>query len=133
MEWTERHDVMLATKILVSEPLKYKKRSVNKDKAWSTIADAFNSCLDLQLEVSQQSVRGKFALIQGKYKKKVSKDEKSSETSMEVTELDQLIEEITEKELAAEEIRAGNDNRGRIDADQAKAEEARKKAMERTV
>lgn len=49
---------------------------------------------------------------------------------MEVTGLDHLIEEITEKEMAAKEMRAINDNRGKIDTDQAKAEETRKKATE---
>ena len=47
-----------------------------------------------------------------------------------MTEIDILIEEIT-KEKAAEETTGWNDHRGKIDADRAKAEEARKRAMER--
>lgn len=69
MEWTERHDIVLAREILVSEPFKYKKGSIDKGKAWFIIADPLNSCLDLQFKVSQRSVRERFALIQEKYKK----------------------------------------------------------------
>lgn len=130
MEWTERHDLILAREILVSEPFRFKKGSVDKGKVWSAIGEALNSSLDLQFKVTQRSVRERFALIQEKYKKKNSKDERSSGTSMELTGLDKLIEEITEKEKAVEEMR-GCDNTGRIDADRAKAEEVRKRAMER--
>ena len=56
--------------------------------------------------------------------------ERSTGTSIEITELDQLIEEITEKEKAVEEMRGCSD-RGKIDADRGKAEEVRKRAMER--
>ena len=66
MEWTERHDIILAREILVSEPFKFKKGSVDKGKAWSTIADSLNSSLDLIFKVSQRSVRKRFALIQDK-------------------------------------------------------------------
>ncbi len=100
-------------------------------KSWSTIADTLNSSLDLHFKVCQRSVRERFALIQEKYKRKNSRDEGSSGTYMEVTELDQLIEEITEKEMEVTEMRGCNDNRGKNDADGAKAEEARKTAMER--
>ena len=103
---------------------------MDKGKAWSTIADSLNSSLDLIFKVSQRSVRERFALIQDKYRRKNSKDERSSRTSILMTELDILIEEITEKEKAAEETRGWNDHRGKIDADRAKAEEARKRAME---
>lgn len=46
-------------------------------------------------------------------------------------QLDELIEEITEKERAAEENRGNDENMRKLETDRAKAEEARKKAMER--
>ena len=131
MEWTERHDTFLAREVLVSEPYRFKKGSVDKGKAWSAIADRLNSSLDLLFRVSQRSVRERFALIQDKFIKKNHRDERSSGTSIIMTEIDQLIEEVTEKEKAAEETRGVNENRGKIEADRAKAEEARKRAMER--
>ena len=88
MEWTERHDIILSREILISEPFTFKKGSVNKGKAWSTIADNLNCSLDLMFKVTQRSVRERFALCQDKYKRKISKDERSSGTSMLMTELD---------------------------------------------
>ncbi len=91
MGWTERHGIILSREILVSERFRYKKGSVDKGKAWSNIADALNSPLDLKFKVSQRSMRESFVLTREKYKKKNSKDERSSGTSEELTELDELI------------------------------------------
>lgn len=52
MEWTERHDAILARETLMLKPFKFKKGSVGKGDAWSFIADAFNITLELQLRVS---------------------------------------------------------------------------------
>ena len=131
MEWTEKHDVILCREILVTEPFMFKKGSVDKGKVWTEVADSLNSCRELQFKVKQRSVRERFALLQAKYKTKNSKDERSSGTSEEVSELDVLIQEITEKENAADENRGSEDGRKKIEADRAKAEEVRKKAMER--
>lgn len=131
MEWTEKHDVLLCREILLTEPYRYKKGSVDKGKAWSTIADTLNCSQDLKFKVTQRSVRERFTLIQVKYKARNNKDEKSSGTSAETTELDDLIEEITEKERAAEENKWSDENMRKLETDRAKAEEARKRAMER--
>lgn len=76
-------------------------------------------------------MRDRFTLIQVKYKARNNKDEKSSGTSIKTTELDDLIEEITEKERAAEEDRGSDENMKTLETDRAKAEEAKKRAMER--
>ncbi|XP_073721214.1 uncharacterized protein [Misgurnus anguillicaudatus] len=131
MEWKEQHDVLLCREILLTEPYRYKKGSVDKGKAWSTIADTLNCSQDHKFRVTQRSVRERFSLIQTKYKTKNNKDEKSSGTSAEITELDELIEEITEKERAAEENKTSDESTRKLEMDRAKAEEARKKAMER--
>ena len=110
MEWTERHDIILSREILISEPFTFKKGSVDKGKAWSTIADSLNSSLDLIFKVSQRSVRERFALIQDKYRRKNSKDERSSGTSIVMTELDILIEEITKEKAAEWILYGGNGN-----------------------
>ena len=38
MEWTEKHDVVLCREVLVVEPFKFKKGSVEKGKVWTEIA-----------------------------------------------------------------------------------------------
>lgn len=58
-----------------------------------------NSCLGLQFKVSQWSARKRFDLRRNIKRRSVRT--RSSCISMEVTELDQLIEEISEKEMAA--------------------------------
>lgn len=97
MEWKEQHDVLLCREILLTEPYRYKKGSVDKGKAWSSIADTLNCSQEPKFRVMQRSLRERFNLIQTKYKARNNKDEKSSGTSAEITEHDELIEEITER------------------------------------
>ena len=93
MEWTEKRDVVLCREVLVVEPFKFKKGSVEKGKVWTEIAASLNSCRELKFRVTQKSVRERFSLLEAKFKSKNSKDEKISGTSAEITELDVLIEQ----------------------------------------
>lgn len=56
-------------------------------------------------------MRERFSDIQKEYLKKNRKDERSSGTLIDITEQDQLLEEITEKEKAAEENREYDKNK----------------------
>lgn len=56
-------------------------------------------------------MRERFSDIQKEYLKKNRTDERSSGTSIDITEQDQLLEEITEKEKAAEENREYDKNK----------------------
>lgn len=58
-----------------------------------------------------RSVRERFGDIQKEYLKKNRTDERSCGTSIDITEQDQLLEEITEKEKAAEENREYDKNK----------------------
>lgn len=58
-----------------------------------------------------RSMRERFGDIQKDYLKKNRTDERSSGTSIDITEQDQLLEEITEKEKAAEENREYDKNK----------------------
>lgn len=57
-----------------------------------------------------RSVRERFTRIPKQYIKRNWQDEQSSGTSNEVTERDVLLEEITDKEKAAEEYKKKNDS-----------------------
>ncbi|KAL7388321.1 hypothetical protein ABVT39_011495 [Epinephelus coioides] len=118
MEWTEA-SILLCREILVTEPFKHKKGSVERGKMWNRVAESLNSCQELHFKVTQRAVREKFVALQGKFKSDNQKDEMSSGTSKDVTELELLIEEITEKEQAAEENRGGEDSMKKIEADRA--------------
>ena len=56
-------------------------------------------------------MRERFGDIQKEYLKKNRTDERSSGTSIDITEQDQLLEEITEKEKAAEGNREYDKNK----------------------
>lgn len=56
-------------------------------------------------------MRERFGDIQKEYLKKNRTDERSSGTLIDITEQDQLLEEITEKEKAAEENREYDKNK----------------------
>ena len=58
-----------------------------------------------------RSMRERFGDIQKEYLTKNRTDERSSGTSIDITEQDQLLEEITEKEKAAEENREYDKNK----------------------
>ena len=114
---------MLCREILYEDPFQFKKGSPDRGEVWSKIARALNSC---KAEIRQ----GEFTLLQIKYKETNGKDEASSGTSRQVSELDQLLEDIIEKEKDGEESRnvvsPQKDDQGRE-----KAENMRKTAMER--
>ena len=130
MEWSDGHDVMLCREILYEDPFQFKKGSPNRGEVWSKIARALNSCTELNFNVKQRSVRERFTLLQVKYKETNRKDEAGSGTSRQVSELDQLLEDITEKEKDSEESR-NVVNAKKDDQDREKAENIRKTAMER--
>lgn len=131
MDWTEKHDIYLCREVLVVEPFRFRKGSVEKGKLWSNISESLNASTELRFKVNQRGVRERFMLLQTKYQQKNRADEQSSGTCDEMTELDVLLEEIGEKEQVAEENMAKNNNNKKLDADRAKAEETRRVAMER--
>ena len=130
MEWSDGHDVMLCREILYEDPFQFKKGSPDRGEVWFKIARALNSCTELKFNVKQRSVRERFTLLQVKYKETNRKDEAGSGTSRQVSELDQLLEDITEKEKDSEESR-NVVNAKKDDQDREKAENIRKTAMER--
>ena len=129
MDWTEEKDVYLCREIIVREPFKYKKGSVDKGRIWTEIADSLNSCKELQFKVTQRSVRERFSLIQSRFQKQTREEIASSGTAPDVTELDVLLEEIGEKEKIAEEI--NETAKKKAETDRGRAEQIRDKAMKR--
>ena len=131
MEWSESHDLALCGEVLLLEPFKYPKRSKERGEIWGQIALNLNSVNSPKFKVSKRSVRDRFTMLQTKYKEKI-KEERASGIDCEETQLDAALEEITEKERAANLER--NDKAGvmnkKIETERASAEEVRKQAME---
>ena len=119
MEWSEAHDILLCREIRFKEPYQHRKGSSDRGKVWSEIAESLNGSAEPTFKVTQRSVRERYNLLQAKYKKKMAAEESSTGTSPVPTEVDILLEEITEKELAAEESRGCPGQSQRNQADKA--------------
>ena len=103
MEWTENHDVILCREILVSEPYKFKPRTLERGKVWDEIAERLNNIKDQKFKVSKRSIREHFQLLLSKFKTKMKTEQRASGTArVEDTEVDKAMEEIYEKWEASE-------------------------------
>ena len=130
MEWKEEHDLLLCREILVSQPFKFKERTVERGKIWDEIANRLNNCQTLKFRVNKRSVRERFKLIKEKFKRKIQEEEKASGIDVEpVSELEQALEDICalEESLPAEVM---DSKQAKTEANKLKAEEIRQKPME---
>ena len=126
MEWTEEHDNCLCQEILVLEPFKYKKGSISRGQIWEKIADNLNSLKIPRFKVSKRAVRERYTLLSEKFKAKMKDEEKASGIECDLSEVEKALEEIAEKEVAAEDT-VENDKKK---VDNAKAVEMRNRALE---
>ena len=101
MKWTVEHDLTLCGEVLLQEPFKHPKNSKERGEVWSNIAVNLNSLKNPSFKVSKRSVRDRLTLLQTKYKGKIREEEKASGIDCEETPLVAAIEEILEKEKAA--------------------------------
>jgi hypothetical protein len=130
MEWKEEHDVLLCREILISQPFKFKERTVERGKIWDQIANQLNTCQTLKFRVNKRSVRERFKLIKEKFKRKIQEEENASGIDVEpASELEQALEDICalEESLPAE---VTDSKQAKAKANKLKAEEIRQKAME---
>ncbi|CAH3114323.1 unnamed protein product [Pocillopora meandrina] len=111
MYWTKAHDTLLCREVLALEPYKHKKGSNEAGKIWTDIAQSLKNCQQLKFKLkfkqnlSQRTVRERFSLLQTRYKEKEREETRASGISPEQDELNVLLEEIAEREKAAEENR----------------------------
>ena len=80
MEWKEEHNILLCREILVSQPFKFKERTVERGKIWDEIDNRLHNCQTLKFHVYKQSVRERFKLIKEKFTCKIQEEEKASGT-----------------------------------------------------
>ena len=85
--------------------------------------------LIIKFKVSKRSVRDRLTLLQQKYKAKMTMEEAASGLDCEETKLDKALEEIIEKEKAANDARGLQDDNKK--AEKAATEEQRNRAVER--
>ena len=103
---------------------------MDRGKLWSGIADHLNDVYTVKFTVKQKSVREHFNLMLEKFKAKHRNEAKLSGVNVEDSELDVLIEEISEKREKAETKDICFTSKQKAEADRAAVEEIRKKACE---
>ena len=70
MEWTDAHDIQLGREVLVSEPFRFKPRTVERGKVCQEIANRLNENRLIHFRVTKRSTREDFSLLLEKFKAK---------------------------------------------------------------
>ena len=132
MSWTEEKDVLFCREILVSKLFNTKKSSPERGQVWNDIADNLCQLQQPTFRVNQKSVRDHYNKLVMGYKRKMRDELNASGISPEEREIDKLLEEIVEKEMAleAEKENIDNENNRRMQAEKVAADDMRRKAME---
>ena len=99
----------MCREVLDIEPYQFKLRSTERGKAWETISSHLNATSHPKFRVTPRSVRDRYNLLTKKFQVRLNREERASGISDENSELDNLLEEILEKEKAAKE-RLDNDD-----------------------
>ena len=128
MEWKEQHDNCLCQEILVLEPFKYKNESISRGQIWE------KNCIQSEraglkiprFKVSKRAVRERYTLLSEKFKVKMKDEEKASGIECDLSEVEKALEEIAEKEVAAEDTMENDKKK----VDNAKSVEMRNRALE---
>lgn len=132
MSWTEEKDVLFCREILVSKLFNTKKSSPERGQVWNDIADKLCQLQQPIFRVNQKSVRDHYNKLVVGYKRKMRDELNASGISPEQNEIDKLLEEIVEKEVAqeVEKENTDNENNRRMEVERVAADDVRRKAME---
>ena len=57
MEWSSKHDIFLCTEILITEPFKFRKGSLDRGRLWTVVANNLNRIEEVHFNVKQRGVR----------------------------------------------------------------------------
>ena len=107
MDWTNGHDVVLCREVLVVDPFQAKKKTIQRAKLWQTVANNL-VVLDhpkFKSTLSKRCVQDRCMLLCDKQKKRVRAELAATGISPPHTELDDLLEEIIQKDELSEETR----------------------------
>ena len=123
MVWTDEKD-----ELLCQEPYKFKARQKERGNVWKIIANNLNIMADEKFAVDQSAVRERFTLIAEKFEKKIKEQENASEIApLELSELEQALEEMKSRMKEAQHEVDANDSK--TGDDKRKAEDIRQKAL----
>jgi len=134
MVWSALHDEMLCREILVVDPFTgTKKSTVARGTKWEEVAQNLNKIQEVYFKVDKRAVRDRYNLLSKELRTKLKTEERESGIETDMTEVEVALEELIEKEDAAETEQRVVDNQKKMkdSQDRENAENIRKKAMER--
>jgi len=98
MNWTKERDILLCREILVVNPYTTPKSSTERGNLWGTISGNLNSIDEPRFVVDRRSVRDHLAILIKHFNRRIKDEEKQSDISPEIFEVDQAIMEIIDME-----------------------------------
>lgn len=128
MKWTEVHDIFFLKEIFQFQPWQHKKGSVERGEVWESLACHLGRLSDPKFRVTQRAVRDRYLLLERRYRKKVSEDEKASGTSPEPSKVDTMMEDIVS--LFEEADKLNDSKKRKIQEEALQAEEMRNTSLE---
>ncbi|XP_068737652.1 uncharacterized protein [Montipora capricornis] len=134
MYWTSEHDILLCREVVSDNPYKTRKGSSQRSEIWDRIANTLNTCSKPVFAVDNRSVRDHVGILINRIKKKLRAEERSSGIAPpELTELENLVEEILALEETADAEMKEDDEcvKGKAEKERAKATYMRLKALEK--
>ena len=134
MTWSTVHDEMLCREKLVVDPFTgTKKGTVARGTRWEEVAENLNKIQQIYFKVDKRAVRDRYNLLSKELRNKLKREEKESGIETDMTEVEMALEELIEKEDAAETEQRVVENQKKVkdSQDRENAESVRKKAMER--
>ena len=105
MEWTEQHDNCVCQEILVIEPFKAKKGSIERGQIWDKIENNLNNLAHPQFRVTKRSVRERYTLLSNKFRAKMRDEEKTSGIDTDLSDVEKALEEMAETEAGLKKQR----------------------------
>ena len=108
-----------------------RKGTLKRSAKWSTVVENLMMAEEISFKVDNRAVRDRYNLLSTNLRRKLKKEEKASGIAVEMSEVERALEELIEKEDAAEELRLeGKMKKMADDNARVNAEDIRKKAME---
>ena len=104
----------MCREVLDIEQYQFKLGSPERGKAWETISSHLNATSYPKFRVTPRSVRDRYNLLTKKFQVRLNKEERASGISDDNSELENLLEEILEKERAAKEKLENDDEDKKI-------------------
>ena len=127
MEWSDEHDIIMLKEMVSREIFSFKKGSPDRGKTWESIQGFLNQIENPKFQIKdKRGVRDRWNILQGKFKKRMRKEEAATSIECEeMSEKDTIIEQLTEQERSFQAK-----EKSTVKEKEA-AESVRKKAMER--